>query len=168
MQGLQKLLAQLGPRKLALMGAVVAVLLAGIAALSWRGSSEMGFLYTDLDPSAAQTISEKLKAQNVEFTISPDGKAIMAPNVAIRRDGGKLTQAQMAAEVRRMFMEIRRKVEDNCDYVGGEFAAEARRIHYGEADDRGIYGEATPDEAEALREAGIDVAAIPWLPRSDA
>jgi hypothetical protein len=96
------------------------------------------------------------------------GKAIMAPNVAIRRDGGKLTQAQMAAEVRRMVMEIRRKVEDNCDYVGGEFAAEARRIHYGEADDRGIYGEATPDEAEELREEGIDVAAIPWLPRSDA
>jgi flagellar M-ring protein FliF len=99
LQGLQKLLAQLGPRKLALMGAVVAVLLVGIAALSWRGSPQMGFLYTDLDPSAAQTISEKLKAQGVEFTISPDGKAIMAPvdqlpqlrmSLASEKLGGKI------------------------------------------------------------------------------
>jgi len=96
------------------------------------------------------------------------GKAIMAPNIAVRRDGGALSKAQMAAEVRRMLMEIRRKVEDNCDYVGTEFADEARKIHYGEADDRGIYGEATPDEAEELKDEGIDVVAIPWLPRSDA
>lgn len=96
------------------------------------------------------------------------GKAIMAPNVAIRRDAGQLDKARMAAEVRRMLMEIRRKVEDNCDYVGAEFADEARKIHYGEADDRGIYGEATPDEAEELKDEGIDVVAIPWVPRSDA
>jgi hypothetical protein len=96
------------------------------------------------------------------------GKAIMAPNVAIRRDGGQLSKAQMAAEVRRMFMDIRRQVEDNCDYVGTEFADEARKIHYGEADDRGIYGEATQDEAEELKDEGIDVVAIPWVPRSDA
>ncbi len=96
------------------------------------------------------------------------GKAIMAPNVAIRRDTSQLSKAQMAAEVRRMVMEIRRQVEDNCDYVGAEFAAEARKIHYGEADDRNIYGEATADEAEELRDEGIDVMAIPWLPRSDA
>ncbi len=96
------------------------------------------------------------------------GKAIMAPNVATRRDSGQPGKAQIAAEVRRMFMEIRRKVEDNCDYVGAEFADEARKIHYGEADDRGIYGEATPGEAEELKDEGIDVVAIPWLPRSDA
>lgn len=96
------------------------------------------------------------------------GKAIMAPNIAIRRDSGHLDKAQMAAEVRRMLMDIRRKVEDNCDYVGTEFADEARKIHYGEADDRGIYGEATPDEAEELKDEGIDVVAIPWVPRSDA
>ena len=95
------------------------------------------------------------------------GKAIMAPNIAIRRDTS-LSKAQVAAEVRRMFMEIRRRVEDNCDYVGTEFASEARKIHYGEADDRGIYGEASADEAEELRDEGIDVVAIPWLPRSDA
>ena len=96
------------------------------------------------------------------------GKAIMAPNIAVRRDSGQLTKAQVVAEVRRMVMEIRRQVEDNCEYVGSEFADEARKIHYGKADDRGIYGETTVDEAEELLDEGIDVMPIPWVPRSDA
>ncbi|NWP89575.1 flagellar M-ring protein FliF, partial [Escherichia coli] len=45
-----------------------------------RGSNQsMGFLYTDLDPSAASAISEKLKAQNIAFQLSADGTSIMAP-----------------------------------------------------------------------------------------
>jgi hypothetical protein len=96
------------------------------------------------------------------------GKAIMAPNIAVRRESGQLNKAQMAAQVRRMVMEIRRQVEDNCEYVGSEFADEARKIHYGKADDRGIYGETTVDEAEELLDEGIDVMPIPWVPRSDA
>jgi hypothetical protein len=95
------------------------------------------------------------------------GKAIMAPNIALRRHGAPARE-QVAAELRRMFMAMRRHVEDNCEYVGPELAEEARRIHYGEADERGIYGEATAEEAADLRDEGIDVVAIPWLPRSDA
>ncbi|MFQ3623875.1 MAG: DUF1178 family protein, partial [Acetobacteraceae bacterium] len=48
-----------------------------------------------------------------------------------------------------------------------EFTAEARRIHAGESEPRGIYGEASPEDAEALRQDGIDVHAIPWVPRAD-
>ena len=48
----------------------------------------------------------------------------------------------------------------NTDDVGEQFADEARRIHYGEAPDRGIRGSATPDEAQALQEEGIDVVPI--------
>lgn len=70
-------------------------------------------------------------------------------------------------QVRAMLQKLRAEVERNCDYVGAEFAEEARRIHKGEADARGIYGEATPDEAEALAEEGIEVAKIPWVPRAD-
>ena len=63
-----------------MMGGVAAALLVAMAALAFRGgSSEMGFLYTDLDPSAAQTIAEKLKGQNVPFQLSADGTSIMAP-----------------------------------------------------------------------------------------
>ncbi|MFN3399568.1 MAG: DUF1178 family protein, partial [Ferrovibrio sp.] len=54
------------------------------------------------------------------------------------------------------------------DYVGDQFAEEARKIQYGETDKRNIYGEATPDEAKELAEEGVDVAVIPWLPREDA
>ena len=71
--------------------------------------------------------------------------------------------AQMVAALQR----IRSEVEKNCDYVGPDFAEEARRMHRGESDKRAIYGEATPDEAEALSEEGIQVGSIPWVPLAD-
>ncbi len=60
--------------------------------------------------------------------------------------------------------ELRRHVEENAEYVGDKFAEEARKIHYEETDARGIYGEATPDEARELLEEGITVAPLPRLP----
>ncbi|GAA0590753.1 DUF1178 family protein [Caenispirillum bisanense] len=58
--------------------------------------------------------------------------------------------------------QLQKAVQDNCDYVGDRFAEEARRIHYGETETRGIYGETTREEAEALREEGVAFATIPW------
>lgn len=69
--------------------------------------------------------------------------------------------------VRALLQRLRAEVERSCDYVGTNFAEEARRIHYGETDPHGIYGEATATEAEALAEEGIDIGVLPWLPRSD-
>ena len=57
-----------------------------------------------------------------------------------------------------------RAVRANADYVGSAFADEARKIHFGETDPRGIYGEASRDEVEALLEDGIDIAPLPPLP----
>jgi hypothetical protein len=74
---------------------------------------------------------------------------------------------KIPAAVMAQLQRLRAEVEANCDYVGPGFAEEARRIHNGESDRTGIYGEATKEEAEALREDGIDVAAIPWVPRAD-
>ena len=76
-------------------------------------------------------------------------------------------QREAVAEVMRQLAEVRRKVEQNCDYVGDRFAEEARRIHYGETDPRGIYGEASSDEVEELNEEGVTFHRIPWLPRTD-
>lgn len=76
--------------------------------------------------------------------------------------GGKLP-AHMVA----MLQRLRSEVEKNCDYVGQAFADEARKIHRGESDKRGIYGETTSEQAEALAEEGIEVARIPWVPRAD-
>lgn len=76
---------------------------------------------------------------------------------------GQIPPALYAALAR-----LRAEIERSCEYVGAGFAEEARRIHEGEAERRGIYGEATPEEAEALREEGIDVRSIPWVPRTEA
>jgi hypothetical protein len=59
---------------------------------------------------------------------------------------------------------MRRKVEENSEYVGMNFAAEARAIHEGAAPERSIYGETKPDEARALIEDGIPVAPLPFMP----
>jgi len=84
------------------------------------------------------------------------------PAVAPMQAGGV-----MPDQVRAVLHKLRAEVEKNCDYVGADFAAEARRIHNGEAAPRGIYGETTEAEAEALADDGIGVARIPWLPRAD-
>ena len=73
----------------------------------------------------------------------------------------------MPAHVRAMLQRLRSEVEKNCDYVGPAFADEARKMHRGESDKRGIYGESTPEQAESLAEEGIEVARIPWVPRAD-
>lgn len=73
----------------------------------------------------------------------------------------------MPAQLRAMLQKMRAEVEKTCDYVGNDFADEARRMHNGESEQRGIYGEASDAEAEALRDDGIEVGRIPWVPRSD-
>jgi hypothetical protein len=87
-------------------------------------------------------------------------KAPMAPRVARSR---KAQAEPSPAQLRKALQELRRHVETNCDYVGERFAEEARRIHYGEADPHGIYGEASLDESRALAEEGIEFGRIPWV-----
>ncbi len=100
-------------------------------------------------------------------------KAPMAPRIAKGAPAKPAKPAEAPAAVAPQTMavkalrELRAKVEADCDYVGPTFAEEARRIHYGETEPRGIYGETTDEEAEALDEEGIEFAKIPWLPRHD-
>jgi hypothetical protein len=85
-------------------------------------------------------------------------KQIMAPAVAG-------TRKRDEPAVRSMMMEamgkMRAHVEENFDYVGARFAAEARQIHQGEAEARGIYGEASREEVKALVDDGVPVAPLP-------
>jgi hypothetical protein len=90
-------------------------------------------------------------------------KAIMAPNVATSRRKEE-TAKQQAAAMKMMNAaadKIRKEIADKCDYVGPNFADEARAIHYGEKPERGIYGEATPEQAAGLKEEGIGVSPLP-------
>lgn len=75
---------------------------------------------------------------------------------------------KLMAEAEEVFDKIRKHVEDNCDNVGQDFAEEARKIHYGEAEERGIYGTATREETEELLDEGIDVMPIPTNRVTDA
>ncbi|KAA5605184.1 DUF1178 family protein [Roseospira marina] len=63
---------------------------------------------------------------------------------------------------------LRSFVERSCEDVGDRFAEEARRIHYGESDSRGIRGQATSEEAESLRDEGIEFGFVPWVRRTNA
>ena len=81
--------------------------------------------------------------------------------------GPQMAAGPIPAQLVAMLQRLRTEVEKSCDYVGKDFAEEARKIHNGEAEARGIYGEASDAEAEALAEDGIDVARLPWVPRAD-
>ena len=60
--------------------------------------------------------------------------------------------------------QLQQKITKDCRDVGDNFAEEARKIHYGEAEADGIYGRTTHEEREALEDEGIDVLDMPWLP----
>ena len=98
----------------------------------------------------------------------------MAPAVSgtKKKSGEKMAISATAAQQMGKYMEavkeMREQVEKNCDYVGEKFPEEARKMHYGEAETRNIYGEATDSEAEALQEEGVEVQRIPWVPNEDA
>jgi hypothetical protein len=104
-------------------------------------------------------------------------KAPMAPALSTRMGEGKsaarvpveskpapVPVAKSADELRKMrqfVTGLRKYVEQNAEYVGPKFPEEARKIHYGESDERHIYGEASLEEAADLVEEGIDVAPLP-------
>jgi hypothetical protein len=73
-------------------------------------------------------------------------------------------EADQQAAAMQLLREMRRKIESDCDYVGDNFAEEARKIHYGEVEAHGIYGESSEADREALAEEGIEVGRIPWVP----
>lgn len=118
---------------------------------------------------------EQSDARAVECPIcgsSETRKAIMAPAIARRsRSGnpgptGDAREARLR-ELKEHFAEAAQRardyVEKNFDYVGDQFPEEARRIHYGESDDRRIYGEASVKDAQDLAEEGVEIAPLPGV-----
>ena len=67
-------------------------------------------------------------------------------------------------ELRAKLKELRDHIVKNADNVGERFPNEARKMHYGDIEHRPIYGEASPDEARALIEEGVEVSPLPVLP----
>jgi hypothetical protein len=85
-------------------------------------------------------------------------KALMAP--AVRTSRKKEVQKERAVAMA-MAQKVREHIKDNFDYVGDQFADEARKMHAGETEERAIWGEATPEEARELAEEGIPASSLP-------
>lgn len=93
-------------------------------------------------------------------------KAIMAPQVSTARKTEPATRplSAPASPAEQALAKLKAHVEANSDYVGMEFAREARAMHDGDAPERSIYGEARLDEAKKLIEDGVPVAPLPFRP----
>jgi len=116
---------------------------------------------------------EAYEAQSAgEQIVCPDcgshsvDKAMMAPAVAKAavQDAPPTAPKRPPQETNRRLRQFRDEVHAKAEYVGGRFAEEARRIHFDESPPRGIYGEASPEEAKGLAEDGIPFLPVPRLP----
>jgi hypothetical protein len=91
-------------------------------------------------------------------------KAIMAPSVkgtVTKAKGASEPTPEQRAQLRQYVSGYRKFIQDNADYVGKQFPEEARKIHYGESEERHIYGESTVAEAKELIEEGVKIAPMP-------
>ncbi len=100
--------------------------------------------------------------------VSKKGRESAAPAPAASTDvtAPASTPLMMAQEreLRAKLKELRDHIVKNADNVGERFPNEARKMHYGDIEHRPIYGEASPDEARALIEEGVEVSPLPVLP----
>ena len=121
-------------------------------------------------PSCSDTVIEKapmaprLSQVGVEKYAVADASA---PAATAPKSPAENRAREVAKEILTAMKNVHDHVEENCDYVGDKFADEARAIHYGETEERGIYGEATSDEAKELEEEDIPVQRLPFGPRRD-
>lgn len=101
-------------------------------------------------------------------------KAIMTPRVRPARSAAKVPQQSEAepvaslseptSEMEKALAEARKQIEENSDYVGQDFASEARAMHMGDAPERSIYGEANIEDAKSLIDDGVPVTPLPFMP----
>lgn len=111
-------------------------------------------------------LGKRGKAVEAEMPAAPAPAAAPAAPSAEQQQMSALAR-HMPKELREALLKVRAEVEKNCEHVGDRFAEEARKIHYGESDKRGIYGETSEEEARALAEEGIEFGRLPWIPRGN-
>lgn len=122
----------------------------------WFGSSE------DFDAQLKRGLVACPSCNSIKVS-----KSLMAPSVSTGRQKDKMAVATMDNARRQMVAEmkkLREKITANAENVGRRFPEEARKIHYGESEERGIYGEADLQEVESLLEEGIEIAPLPPVP----
>ena len=106
------------------------------------------------EEKAIRATARKKKAEAAAATT-----AVSVPEAA-----APLAMAPQEAELRSKLKELRDHIKANADNVGEQFPEQARKMHYGEIEHRPIYGDASPTEAKALIEEGVEVMPLPVLP----
>ena len=109
---------------------------------------------------APRLAGAKKRAASVE---APPEAPVAAPDKAQEKASVAMISPQ-EQEFRSKLKELREHLTKNADHVGTKFPEEARKMHYGEIEHRSIYGEASPEDAKALAEEGIEFHPLPILP----
>ena len=111
---------------------------------------------------------EKLKLKNLIECIycksKQVDKSIMSPIVLNKDEKIKKDKSlENFKKVKKELFKIRKFVEKNFENVGKDFPQEVRNVYYNKRENKNIYGHTTQEEAEELKEEGIDIASIPWV-----
>ena len=116
----------------------------------------------------SNSFEKQKKKKQIECPLcnsSTISKSVMAPNIS----GKSTSSAKINREKKKLFSnynkqlnKIKSEIEKNFTYVGKKFPEEARKIHYGEAKDKPIYGEATEKESQELVDEGIGLVRLPF------
>lgn len=125
---------------------------------------------------SSTSFDEQCKRGDVDCPVCGDTgvtKALMAPNISTSvstsekpsAEGAEKRAREVAEQILNAAGKLREVIEENSENVGDDFADEARAIHYGEAEERDIYGKTTDQEADELDEEGIEFTRLPIGPR---
>ncbi len=113
---------------------------------------------------------EKLKSKNlIECVFCKTRsvtKSIMSPRIVNKEKVSK-SYSREIKKMKRDLLKIRKFVEKNFENVGTHFAKEVRNIYYDKRKNKNIYGTATPEETEELKDEGIELSTIPWVENKD-
>jgi hypothetical protein len=113
---------------------------------------------------APRIVSSRKRQDRAEA--APAAAPVASPSTEVTAPAPTSTPLLMAQEreLRAKLKELRDHIVKNADNVGERFPNEARKMHYGDIEHRPIYGEASPDEARALIDEGVEVSPLPVLP----
>ena len=113
------------------------------------------------DDSKSYELQKKKKLIECPFCMNNSvTKSVIAPNVSSKSNNSKKIkkeQEKVFANYNKQLSKIKNEIENNFKYVGKKFPEEARKIHYGEEEEKPIYGEATEKESKELVEEGISL-----------
>jgi hypothetical protein len=124
----------------------------------------------DSDQVKRALMTPNLASPKRRKSTAPPASAPLRPSMASHAAAPGRAPVMQAEQVQAFgaalaeLRQLRQKIIKDCRDVGDNFAEEARKIHYGEAEAEGIYGQATKEERESLKDEGIEIFDMPWVP----